>query len=143
MKHNETPPITIESTINAPIAKVWQYWTEPDHIQKWCAASDDWHVPAATNDLREGGVFSTTMAARDGSMRFEFAGIYDKIVAHREIAYTMGDGRKVTIYFEPAGEGVRVVEHFDPEAENPLEMQRAGWQAILDSFKKYTEKHFS
>lgn len=141
MTNSTTTPITIETTVNAPIEKVWSYWNEPKHIMNWCAASDDWHAPAATNDLRNGGQFSTTMAARDGSMSFEFGGTYDRVVEHKTIDYTMGDGRKVTIGFENSGKGVKIVESFDPESQNPIDMQRAGWQAIMDNFKKYTENN--
>ncbi|MBO9573036.1 MAG: SRPBCC family protein [Chitinophagaceae bacterium] len=132
-------PITVENTINAPIEKVWKYWSGPEHIVKWCSASEDWHTPSATNDLRSGGKFSSRMEAKDGSYGFDFGGIYDDVRTHELIAYTMGDGRKVKVVFTASGNTTKVVETFDPEATNPIEMQRAGWQAILDNFKKYAE----
>lgn len=131
--------ITVESTVNASVEKVWKSWTDPQHITKWCQASDDWHAPKATNDLRKGGEFSTTMAAKDGSFSFDFGGVYDEVITHKLIEYTMSDGRHVKITFAPQGNQTKVVETFDPESQNPIEMQRGGWQAILDNFKKYTE----
>ena len=133
--------ITIEATVNAPVDKVWKYWTEPVHITKWCAASSDWHAPAAENDLKSGGKFTTTMAARDGSMSFDFCGIYDEVQPNELIEYTIADGRKVKIVFTKSGDGTKVVESFEPENENPREMQEAGWQAILNNFKSYTENN--
>lgn len=132
--------ITVETQINAPVAKVWQYWTEPSHIPQWCFASDDWHAPHAENDLREGGKFRTTMAAKDGSMSFDFDGVYSQVIEHQSIAYTMPDGRKVSIQFKGDDSGTHVSETFDPENTFPLEVQQSGWQAILDNFKKYVEK---
>lgn len=131
--------ITVEAVINAPIEKVWTSWTEPKHITKWNQASDDWHSPYAENDLRTGGKFKTTMAAKDGSMSFDFEGVYTNVQQHKLIEYAMSDGRKVSVVFSQNGNPTKVVETFDPENENPIEMQREGWQAILDSFKKYTE----
>ncbi len=135
----EKTAITVETTINAPVAKVWAYFSEPEHITNWCQASDDWHAPYAENDLRVNGEFKTTMAAKDGSFSFDFGGVYTKVERHKAIEYTMGDGRKVQISFTAQGDKTKVVETFDPESQNPIEMQRGGWQAILDSFKKYTE----
>lgn len=134
-----TTSITVQNTTDAPVEKVWKYWTEPQHITKWCQASDDWHAPYADNDLREGGTFKTTMAAKDGSFSFDFGGIYDKVNEHKEIAYTMGDGRKVKVLFEANGNSTNITETFDAENTHSVEMQRTGWQAILDNFKKYTE----
>jgi uncharacterized protein YndB with AHSA1/START domain len=134
-----TNPITVETTVQASLEKVWKYWSEPAHIKQWCAASDDWHAPAAENDLRAGGEFSTTMAAKDGSFSFDFGGVYDTVTPHQYIAYTLGDGRKVAITFSNEGGATKVVETFDPESINPREMQQGGWQAIIDNFKKYTE----
>lgn len=133
--------ITIEATINAPVDKVWQYWNEPEHIKQWCSASPDWHVPNATNDLKVGGNFSTRMEAKDGSFGFDFGGMYDDVKTNELIAYTMSDGRKISINFSTDGNTTKVVETFDPESQNPVEMQRAGWQAILDNFKKHTEEN--
>ena len=131
--------ITVETTIQAPVEKVWDYFSAPEHIMNWCQASDDWHAPAATNDLRVGGEFSTTMAAKDGSFSFDFGGKYDQVIPYKLIEYTMSDGRKVKVTFSSEGNETKVVETFDPEDTNPLEMQRGGWQAILDNFRKYTE----
>jgi uncharacterized protein YndB with AHSA1/START domain len=134
-----TTSITVQNTTNAPVEKVWKYWSAPEHITKWCQASDDWHAPYADNDLREGGTFKTTMAAKDGSFSFDFGGVYDKVNEHKLIEYTMGDGRKVKVVFEANGNSTNITETFDAEGTNSIEMQRTGWQAILDNFKKYTE----
>jgi uncharacterized protein YndB with AHSA1/START domain len=135
----EKTTVTVEALVNAPVEKVWATWTEPQHITKWCQASDDWHAPYAENDVRKDGKFKTTMAAKDGSFSFDFEGVYTEAQKHKVIAYVMSDGRKVRVTFTPQGNQTRVVETFDPEGQNPVEMQRAGWQAILDNFKKYTE----
>lgn len=133
--------ITVETTVNAPIEKVWAAYITPEDIMLWNAASDDWHTTAANVDLREGGQFSSRMEAKDGSMGFEFGGVYDEVREHEYIAYTMGDGRKVQVKFTGNGNSTEIEESFDAESMNPAEMQRAGWQAILDNFKKYTEQH--
>lgn len=132
-------PVTVEATVNTPADKVWSAWNEPEHVMKWNHASDDWHCPAATSDLREGGTFSATMAAKDGSFSFDFGGTYTKVVPNTELAYVMSDGRKVSVSFSETNGGVHVVETFDAESENPIEMQRDGWQAILNNFKQYAE----
>jgi len=134
-------PITVEASVYAPIEKVWKYWNEPEHITKWCQASPDWHAPAASNDLKTGGKFSTTMAAKDGSFSFDFWGIYDQVKTNELIEYTMGDGRSAKIVFSKEGNATKIVESFEPEATNPREMQQGGWQAILNSFKSYTENN--
>lgn len=131
--------ITIETTVNAPIEKVWNVWASPEHIIQWNNASPDWHTPRAENDLRTGGKFLSRMEARDGSFGFDFEGVYDEVQVHKLIAYTMSDGRKVKITFNAKGNETQVVETFDAEGENPVEMQRTGWQAILDNFKRHTE----
>ncbi|MDP4099312.1 SRPBCC family protein [Paenibacillus sp. P96] len=131
--------ITVETTVDAPMEKVWAYWTEPQHITEWSFASDEWHAPKAENDVRTGGAFLTRMEAKDGSFGFDFSGVYDEVRPHELIAYTLGDGRKVTITFSNQGNGTKVVEVFEAEGENPIEMQQAGWQAFLDNFKKYCE----
>lgn len=131
--------ITVETVVKAPVEKAWKTWNEPEHIKAWCHASDDWHAPAASNDLRTGGKFSTTMAAKDGSFSFDFGGVYDQVKEHELIRYTLGDGRKVEIIFTKEGDGTKVVETFEAENTHSLEMQRGGWQAILDNYKKYTE----
>lgn len=133
--------VSVSATINAPVTKVWEYWTAPEHIKKWNSASDDWHTPHAENDLRQGGKFSSRMEARDGSMGFDFGGVYDTVIPNRQIGYTMGDGRKVQVLFSGDDKGTSVTETFDAEATNPVAMQQAGWQAILDNFKRYTETH--
>jgi uncharacterized protein YndB with AHSA1/START domain len=131
--------ITVQTTVKAPVEKVWNYWNSPEHITKWAAASDDWHAPKAENDLRTGGSFSTRMEAKDGSFGFDFGGIYDEVKKHELITYTLGDGRKVSVIFTVNGDETAIEETFEPENTNPLEMQRAGWQAIMDNFRKYTE----
>jgi uncharacterized protein YndB with AHSA1/START domain len=131
--------ITVEATVNAPVEKVWSYWSAPEHITKWNNASDDWHSPRAENDLRTGGKFFTRMEAKDGSFGFDFGGVYDEVKTHELIDYTMGDGRKVSVKFSGKGNETKIVETFEAEETHSIEMQRGGWQAILDNFKKYTE----
>lgn len=131
--------ITIEATIHAPVAKVWEYWSKPEHIIKWNNASPDWHTPHAKNDLQVGGKFSARMEAKDGSFGFDFCGIYDTVKPNELISYTLGDDRKVSIHFNSDGNTTTVTETFEAEKENSIELQREGWQAILDNFKKYTE----
>lgn len=132
-------PITIQSVIEAPIAKVWEFWTKPEHIVKWAFALDDWEAPAAENDVRVGGKFKTVMAAKDKSTSFDFTGVYTNIKEHELIEYDMDDARHVKIEFAQIPKGVRVTESFEPEKINPEKLQRDGWQAILDNFKKYAE----
>ena len=132
--------ITVETTIHAPIEKVWSYWTEPIHITKWNSASDDWHTPSSENDLRVGGKFTSRMEAKDGSFGFDFGGVYDEVKLNEFISYTIGDGRKVEITFIREENDTKIIEVFDPESENPIDMQQAGWQAILNNFKKYAEQ---
>lgn len=133
--------ITVENTVNAPVQKVWDYWNNPDHVIQWCFASDEWHAPWANADMRVGGTFTTKMEAKDGSMGFEFVGVYDVITPYEYIEYTIADGRKVIITFTADGDKTKLVESFEAESMNPIEMQRGGWQAILDNFKKYTEEN--
>ncbi|MDR7209224.1 SRPBCC family protein [Flavobacterium piscis] len=133
--------ITVQTTINGSIEKVWEFWTLPEHITKWAFASPDWHSQYAENDLREGGKFTTNMAAKDSSMSFDFGGEYTLIKQNEAIQYVMGDGRKAEIIFKETSNGVEITESFDPETENPEEMQRGGWQAILDNFKSYVEQN--
>lgn len=121
--------------------KVWKYWNEPKHIIQWCQASDDWHVPKADNNLEIQGKFCTTMAAKNGSFSFDFEGIYDEIIPLSKIVYTLSDQRKVFVLFIPWKGGVKIVETFEAETANSLEMQKNGWQAILNSFKLYCEQH--
>ena len=137
---NSPARITVSTQVNKPITTVWNAWSNPADIMQWNAASDDWHCPRATNDLRAGGLFSSTMAARDGSFSFDFAGVYDAVEPLRRIAYTLGDGRTCEVLFSATEGGTRVVESFDAETQNSVEMQRDGWQAILDRFKAHVEK---
>ena len=135
---NTVQKIVVETTVIAPLVKVWHAYTTPEDIVKWNAASADWHTTKATVDLREGGIFSSRMEAKDGSMGFDFAGTYTKIVAHKLIAYSFGD-RVAQIDFTNAKDGVRVVVSFDAETTNSIEQQKGGWQAILNNFKHYVE----
>jgi uncharacterized protein YndB with AHSA1/START domain len=131
--------ITVETLIDANVEKVWEYWTNPKHLTHWVFASDDWHAPYADNDLRTNGKFKTTMAAKDESFSFDFEGVYTDVKPHSLIEYVIADGRKVKVDFISQGNATKVVEAFEAESENPIEMQKGGWQAILDNFKKYTE----
>jgi len=131
--------ITVEAVVNAPVEKVWQYWNEPQHITQWAFASDDWHAPHAENDLRKDGKFKTTMAARDGSVSFDFEGIYTRVEPYKTIEYKMSDGRRVSVSFEGQNESTRVTETFEPEDQNSHELQQSGWQAILNNFKTHVE----
>ncbi len=133
------PSITVTAIISAPLEKVWDCWTNPEHITRWCFASPDWEVGEVSNDIQTGGHFSTIMRAKDGSAGFDFNGVYDEVVEKKSIKYGIEGGRKVAILFEPTDGGVQVTETFEMENENTEEMQRAGWQAILDNFKKHTE----
>ena len=131
--------IRVETVVDAPIERVWAAYVEPEHIVHWNAASDDWHSPRSTVDLRVGGRFSSRMEARDGSMGFDFEGTWTRIIPEESLQYRMDDGRVVHVEFVDRESGVRVVVEFDPEGENPAELQRAGWQAILDNFRRYVE----
>lgn len=131
--------ITIGNTINAPVAKVWKSWTTPQDIMKWNNASDDWHTTRAENDLRVGGKFNSRMEARDGSFGFDFWGVYDEVKTNESIGYTLGDERKVSVTFTDKGNTTEISSTFEAEETNPVEMQKGGWQAILDNFKKYVE----
>ncbi len=131
--------ITVRTLINAPVEKVWKFWTDPNHIIQWNYASDDWHTPRAENDLRTGGKFLLRMEAKDKSIGFDFKGEYTLIKKFKEIAYTTGDGRKVQVTFVPNRNETKVTETFEAELVNPLEMQQLGWKAILNNFKTYVE----
>ncbi len=133
--------ITVEVKINAPVEKVWEYFNAPEHITKWANASDDWHTPKAENDLTVGGKFDYRMESKDGKEGFNFIGTYDEVILYEKITYTISGGRKVEILFRKENDAVVVTETFDPENENPEEVQRVGWQAILNSFKKHTENN--
>jgi uncharacterized protein YndB with AHSA1/START domain len=134
-----TNAITVKTIIDASIEKVWQCWITPQHIMQWNHAGDDWHCPASTYSVEVGGKFSATMASKDGNFSFDFWGIHDQIITHQLIASTMGDRRKMKVEFIAIGNTTEVIEMFEPESENPLEMQQIGWQMILDNFKKYCE----
>jgi uncharacterized protein YndB with AHSA1/START domain len=135
----EKPVITVETRIKAPVKKVWNLWTDPKHIINWNNASEEWHTPRAENDLRTGGKFMSRMEAIDGSMGFDFTGEYGKIEPMKRIEYTIADGRKVQILFVSEGDITKITESFEAEQLNPPELQKKGWQAILDNFKKYAE----
>jgi uncharacterized protein YndB with AHSA1/START domain len=131
--------ITIETTINAPIANVWEKWTKPEHIQNWNFASPNWHCPSAKTDLQVGGEFHYEMASKDGSMSFDFWGTFREIETDKLIEILLGDGRKMKVTFASTEMGTKVTEQFEPENQNPVDMQQAGWQMILDNFKSYAE----
>ena len=131
--------VTIETTVSANTKKVWDYWNKPEHITKWNFAADDWHCPKAENDLRVGGRLKSRMEAKDGSFGFDFEAIYDEVIDQNKITYTMLDGRQATTDFENLNGKTKITTIFDAENENPVEMQRSGWQSILDNFKKYVE----
>lgn len=135
-------PITIKSTISAPVQKVWDYFNTPDHITKWNFAHESWQCPSSENDLRIGGKFKTRMEAKDGSLGFDFEGIYDEIIPGEKIKYYLDDGRNVEIQFQKIdGDTTKIIQIFDPEQQNPIEMQRDGWYAILNNFQKYVENN--
>jgi uncharacterized protein YndB with AHSA1/START domain len=133
--------ITVETTVNAPIETVWERWNNPEHITKWAFASDDWESLGAENDLRTGGRFKTNMSAKDKSASFDLTGTYTNVKEYEVIEYTMDgdDQRKVITKFETVPEGTKITQSFDPENENPEDFQKAGWQSILNNFKKYAE----
>jgi len=139
METTEKAKITIQASIDAPIDTVWKCWTTPEHIIKWNYASDDWHTPWAVNDLRVGGTFTSRMEAKDRSDGFDFGGVYDNVVANEFIEYTLGDGRKVQVVFKSLGNKTEIVETFEAEGTNPIDVQRDGWRSILSNFKNYTE----
>lgn len=131
--------ITVETTVDAPVEKVWNLWTEPFHIIHWNQASDDWYTPYAENDLRVGGRFNSRMESRDGRNGFNFGGEYNSLELYKHIEYTIGDGRRVRVNFDLKGTGTRIAEIFEAELNNPVEIQQEGWQSILNNFKKYAE----
>ncbi|KMQ61734.1 activator of HSP90 ATPase [Chryseobacterium sp. BLS98] len=135
-------PIKIDITILAPVEKVWNYFNDPKHITKWNFAHESWECPSSENDLRVGGKFKTRMEAKDKSFGFDFEGIYDEVIPNSSIKYHMEDGRKVEVIFDKMDENTtKVIEIFDPEKQNSVEMQRDGWYAILNNFHKYVENH--
>lgn len=132
--------ITVEALVRGPVEKVWNDYIDPMAIMAWSHASDDWHTTKVTNDVRQGGTFLSRMEAKDGSAGFDFSGVYDEVVSHQLLKYTMDDGRQAQIAFKTEGDLVRVTVTFEPEKENTHELQQAGWQAILDNFKTYSER---
>ena len=131
--------IKVEALVKAPVADVWKAWNRPEDIMNWNTADPGWHCPSSENDLREGGSFKNRMEARDGSFGFDFEGRYDRVEPHKEISYTMSDGRRATTLFSEKDSGTSVSTSFDAESQNDPEFQKQGWQAILDNFKKYVE----
>ena len=135
----ESTQITVSVNIHADQKKVWDYYTQPAHITNWNFASDDWQCPSASNDLTIGGTYSARMEAKDGSFGFDFAGVYEEIIQNEKLVIRLGDGRKMTVTFNGNGSETKVDITFDAEIQNSIEMQRNGWQAILNNFKKYVE----
>jgi uncharacterized protein YndB with AHSA1/START domain len=133
--------ITVISMVGGEEGKVWAYWTDPDHIKNWNAASPDWHCPHAENDVRNGGRFKFTMAAKDGSASFDFTGEYTDVVYGNRISYVMDDGRKADTLLHFQSDKICVMTTFDAEGTNPHDLQRGGWQSILENFKKYVEEN--
>jgi uncharacterized protein YndB with AHSA1/START domain len=131
--------ITIKTTIQAPLQKVWDFWTSVEHIAGWAFASDYWGAEGISNHLQKDGAFSSRMFAKDGSFEFVFSGKYNEVVENKSLDYTLDDGRNVVVKFEEKPTGVHIIQSFEPESENPIEMQRDGWQGYLDNFKKYVE----
>jgi uncharacterized protein YndB with AHSA1/START domain len=132
--------ITVQTTITASVSTVWECWINPEHVTKWNFASDDWHCPKATSELEVNGEFHHIMAAKDGSFEFDFWGKFTQIEIEKQIQIELGDSRKVKVLFETKSDQTTLVtEHFEPENQNPLDLQKAGWQAILDNFKQYVE----
>jgi len=143
MRTTDKTIITVEATINAPVNRVWKFWTLPEHIIHWNNANEDWHTPRAENDFRVGGSFLSRMEAKDGSFGFDFAGAYNEIKTDELIIYTIFDGRKVHISFASVGNSTTIIESFEAESENSIELQKSGWQSILNNFKHYVESNFT
>ena len=137
----EATKITIHVTISAGIQKVWNYYTQPEHITKWNFASPDWHCPSASNDMRIGGKYTARMEAKDGSFGFEFEATYSEITENQKFVYIMPDGREVSVSMNEDNHLTNITVCFDAETENPVDLQRAGWQAILNNFKNYVENN--
>ena len=127
--------------MQADTNKVWNYWTKPEHITRWNFATDDWHCPSAENDLQPGGKYTARMEAKDGGYGFDFEAVYDEVIKHKKISYTMADGRKADTSFESIDGSTKVVTVFDAENTNTVEMQQEGWQLILNNFKNYVENN--
>ena len=131
--------IVVKVKVAANIEKVWTSWTTPSLITQWNFANDDWCCPSAENNFEVGGRFTSRMESKNGEMGFDFSGIYDEIIKYKFIRYTLDDGRKVSIKFNSLGDATEIVESFEPEATNTMEMQKTGWQMILDNFRKFVE----
>ncbi len=131
--------IIIKTTVQAPLETIWDCWTRVEHIAGWAFASDEWGAEGISNNLEVGGHFSSRMFAKDGSFEFIFSGTYNEVVKHARLDYNLDDGRQVVVEFTETPAGIQITEQFEPEAENPIDMQRDGWQAYLDNFKKYVE----
>jgi uncharacterized protein YndB with AHSA1/START domain len=141
-KMEEKKTITVQAVINAPVEQVWKLYTEPEHIVQWNNASNDWHTPRAENDLKVGGKFLYRMEAKDGSSGFDFDGIYEQVKTNESIVYSLTDGRRVEVIFTTKDDNdarTKIAIMFEAESTFPIEMQRDGWQAILNNFKKYVE----
>lgn len=137
----QSAKITVEATVNAPIAIIWKAWNTPDDIMKWSTPDPSWHTTSSENDVRTGGKFNNRMEAKDGSFGFDFAGTYDKVESHREITYTLEDGRQATTLFNESDGVTHLTTTFDPEKQNDPEFQKQGWQAILNNFVTYVESN--
>ncbi len=131
--------ITVSVLVNAPVSQSWRAFTSPASIVRWNFASGDWCCPTASNDPVKGGTFSYRMESKDGKVGFDFYGTYTKVLAEDRLEYLLGDGRTVSVEFRDRAGKTEIVETFDAETENPLELQKQGWQAILDNFKKHVE----
>lgn len=136
-------PITVQNTIEAPIEIVWEYCTNPEHVKNWNFASNDWHCPSASNEFKVGGEFHYIMAAKDGSVEFDFCGTFTNIITYQSIQIFLEDGREVNLQFKKEGDDTKLIETFEPEEVNSLELQKQGWQAILNNFKFYVEQVFA
>lgn len=132
--------ITVQAEVLASLSSVWEKWNQAQHVMHWNYASDDWHSPHAENDFREGGTFRYRMEAKDGSFGFDFSGTYSKIVANSLVASVLDDGRRIEVHFRKTDTGTEIIEYFEAEDTNPIELQKLGWQAILNNFKAYVEQ---
>ncbi len=131
--------ITVTTTVNIPIKEAWNMWTSPEHITNWNFASDDWQCPTVENNLKKGGKFTYRMEAKDSSAGFDFSGVYDEVIPHKLITYTMDDGRKVRIDFDEKEGKTKITELFEAEDYHSIDEQKTGWQSIMDNFKKYAD----
>ena len=134
------PQITVTATVNASATKTWDCYTNPAHIVNWNFADPSWHCPSAVNDMQVGGTYNARMEARDGSFGFDFEAVYSEITIGKHFTYGFGD-RNASVQFNDLGTQTEVIVTFDPETENPIELQKGGWQSILNNFKSYTESN--